>query len=71
MTFVLIVNTILAALALAGILALEAWGIRGSRHEGRPLIIASRRRWVRPTISLRPENRGAAGPARAARPFAL
>lgn len=66
MTIVLVANIVLSALAFAAILGVAAWAIRGSHHEGRPITVASRRRWVRPTISL-----GRAAPSRKlARPYA-
>jgi hypothetical protein len=68
MTLVLVANIVLAAIVFAAVLGLAAWAIRGSHHEGRPVTVASRRQWARPTIALR---RGTAHGARQARPFSL
>jgi hypothetical protein len=68
MTLVLVANIVLAAIVLAAVLGLAAWAIRGSHHEGRPVTVASRRQWARPTITLR---RGPAHGARRVRPFSL
>lgn len=52
MTVVLVVNIVLAAIVFAAVMAIAAFAIRGSHREGRPVEVASRRRWVRPTIAL-------------------
>ncbi|HWE10598.1 MAG TPA: hypothetical protein VG325_14695 [Solirubrobacteraceae bacterium] len=68
MTLVLVANVVLAAIVFAAVLGLAAWAIRGSHHEGRPVTVASRRQWARPTIALR---RGHGPGARHARSFSL
>jgi hypothetical protein len=68
MTLVLIVNIVLAAIVFAAVIGLASWAIRGSHHEGRPVSIASRLQWARPTIALR---RGAPYDGRNVRPFSL
>jgi hypothetical protein len=68
MTLVLVINIVLAALVFAAVLGLAAWAIRGSHHEGRPVTVASRRQWLRPTITLR---HGAPYGGQRARPFSL
>ena len=68
MTLVLVINIALAAIVFAAVLGLASWAIRGSHHEGRPLTVASRRQWARPTIVLR---RSAPYGGRRARPFSL
>lgn len=52
MTLVLVVNIVLCAVVFTVIMAVASWAIRGSHREGRPLTVASRKRWVRPTITL-------------------
>jgi len=68
MTLVLVINIVLAAIVLAAVLALASWAIRGSHHEGRPVTVASRRQWARPSMALR-HNAPYGG--RHARPFTL
>jgi hypothetical protein len=68
MTIVLVANIVLAAIVFAAVVGLAAWAIRGSYHEGRPITVASRRQWARPTATLR---RGHAHGAHSARPFSL
>jgi uncharacterized membrane protein YadS len=66
MTLVLIANIALSAAVLAVILGVAAWAIARSHHEGRPVVAASGRRWMRHTISLR----GSRSVRPVARPFA-
>ena len=68
MTLILVVNIVLAAIVFAAVIGLASWAIRGSHHEGRPVPVASRRQWTRPTIALRG---GAPHGGRLARPFSL
>jgi hypothetical protein len=68
MTLVLVANIVLAAIVFAAVLGVAAWAVRGSHHEGRPVTVATRRQWVRPTAML---HRGHAHNARSVRPFAL
>jgi hypothetical protein len=68
MTLVLVANIVLAAIVFAGVIALMAWAIRGSHHEGRPVTVASRRQWARPSIALR---HGAAHGGQRVRPFSV
>jgi hypothetical protein len=68
MTLVLVANIVLAAIVFAAVLGLAAWAIRGSHHEGRPVTVAARRQWARPTAMLR---RGDAHGAPSVRPFTL
>jgi hypothetical protein len=53
MAAVLIVNIALSAAVLSAVLSVAAWAVAHSHHEGRPVIVAARRRWVRQTIFLR------------------
>ena len=66
MTAVLILNAVLAGVVLTAVLAVALWPVRRAHHEGRPLVVASRRQWIRPTISLRPHR-----PSQRVRPFVL
>jgi hypothetical protein len=68
MTLVLVANIVLAAIVFAAVLGVAAWAIRGSHHEGRPVTVATRRQWARPTAMLR---RPDAQNPRSVRPFAL
>jgi hypothetical protein len=68
MTYVLIANGVLAAVVLAVVGSVVAWAVRGSHHEGRPVVAGSQRRWQRHTISLRP--RSAHQSRTSVRPFA-
>jgi hypothetical protein len=68
MTLVLIVNAVLAVTVLSAVLGVVAWAIIHSHHEGRAVTVASRRQWVRPTISL---HRASPHSTRRARPFRL
>lgn len=66
MTLILLVNIVLAAIVFAVVMGLAAWAHRGSYREGRLIEDASRKQWVRPTISL---HHASARPPRRVRPF--